>query len=134
MLGVRSERELTGPFWAAVEAGTLVRPVCGACGQSFFSPQAVCPHCQFSTWSYEPSSGLGEVYSHTTIHRSPAPEFEPPYVVADIEVEEGWRLFSWIVNCDPEEVYIGMPVGVCFVHGADGQLLPGFQPVEGLQS
>jgi uncharacterized OB-fold protein len=125
----RSERELTGPFWAAVDRGELVRPVCADCGRSFFSPQVVCPHCQSSAWAYEPSSGRGQVYSHTTIHRPPDPSFVAPYVVADIELEEGWRMFSWIVNCDPTEVAIGMDVEVSFTAGPEGSVLPAFQPV-----
>ena len=128
MTGTRSDRELTGPFWAAVDRSELVRPVCSACGASFFSPQLLCPTCQSPKWSYEPSAGTGHVYSHTTIHRPPSPEFEAPYVIADIEVDEGWRMFSWIVGCDPDHVHIDMAVQVSFVPGLDGQLLPAFEP------
>ena len=129
MTGVsRSERELTGPFWAGVERGELVRPVCSRCGNNFFSPQVVCPSCQSSDWSYEPSSGRGQVVSHTTVHRAPDPRFEPPYVVADVEVDEGWRLFTWIVDCDPDQGHIGQRVQVQFVRGVDGELIPAFAP------
>ena len=57
----------------------------------------------------------GAVVSHTTIHRPPDPRFEAPYVVADVEVDEGWRMFTWIVGCDPSEVSIGQRVEVCFM-------------------
>ena len=124
----RTERELTGPFWAAVNSRALVRPVCDDCGRSHFSPQLVCPWCQSGGWSYEPSSGVGTVYSHTTIHRPPDPSFEAPYVVADIELDEGWRMFSRIVGCEPSAVHIDMPVQVTFVAGPDEQLLPCFTP------
>ena len=124
----RADRTLTGPYWAAVERSELVRPVCGGCGKSHFSPQVVCPWCQSSEWSYQPSTGRGTVYSHTTIHRPPDPSFVAPYVVADIEMDEGWRLFSWIVGCEPEEVGIGMAVRVTFAPGIDGDLLPAFEP------
>jgi len=88
----------------------------------------VCPFCQSSNWSYEPSSGRGSIYSFTTIHRPPQPEFAAPYVVADIEMDEGWRLFSWITTCKPADVSIGMLVTVTFGTGIDGELLPLFQP------
>ena len=39
----RSLRPLTGEFWAAVDRGELVRPVCGDCGQSFFVPTVRLP-------------------------------------------------------------------------------------------
>lgn len=125
----RTERELTGPFWAAVDRGELVRPVCASCGHSFFSPQVVCPACQSAAWAYESSSGRGHVYSHTTIHRPPDPSFEAPYVVADVELDEGWRMFSRIVGCEPATVHIDMPVKVAFHAGPDGQLLPCFEPM-----
>ena len=124
----RADRELTGTYWAAVDEHRLVRPRCNACGRSHFSPQVVCPWCQSSDWRYEPSSGHGEVVSHTTVHRPPDPSFTAPYVVADVEVDEGWRLLTWIVDCDPAYVEIGMRVEVCFVPGADGETLPAFRP------
>ena len=126
----RSLRPLTGEFWAAVDREELVRPVCRDCGRSFFVPQFACPQCQSTNWAYEPSSGRGRVYSHTTIHRPPTPEFEAPYVLADVDVEEGWHLLTWIVDCEPEEVAIDMAVRVRFVTGPDGHRLPAFVPEE----
>jgi uncharacterized OB-fold protein len=124
----RSERELTGPYWAAVEQDRLVRPLCQGCGRSHFSPQVVCPWCQSADWRYEQSSGRGRVYSHTTVHRPPDATFEAPYVVADVEMEEGWRLFTWLVDCDATEPVIGMDVEVRFIDGPDGGRLPAFTP------
>lgn len=129
----RSLRPLTGEFWAAVDRGELVRPVCNDCGQSFFVPQFACPYCQSTNWDYQPSSGRGRVYSHTTVHRPPTPAFTAPYVMADVDVEEGWHLLTWIVDCDPGHVEIGMPVSVRFITGPDGHWLPAFAPDEAAQ-
>ena len=126
----RSQRPLTGEFWAAVDRGELVRPVCNDCGRSFFVPQFACPYCQSTRWAYEPSSGRGRVYSHTTVHRPPTPAFDAPYVLADVDVEEGWHLLTWIVHCEPDHVSINMPVSVRFVTGPDGHRLPAFAPDE----
>jgi uncharacterized protein len=124
----RSKRELTGPYWAAVDRGELVRPVCRSCDKSFFTPQVVCPGCQQGDWSYELSSGKGRVHSYSTVHRPPDPRFAPPLVIADVQMDEGWRLMTWIVECDPAEVEIDMRVVVRFVPGPDGELLPAFEP------
>lgn len=124
----RSERELTGPFWDAVDRNELVRPVCSQCDNNFFSPQVVCPACQSSDWRYETSSGRGQVVSHTTVHRAPDPRFDPPYVIADVEVDEGWRMFTWIVGCAPDQVHTGQRVRVEFVPGVDGEAVPAFTP------
>ena len=126
----RTQRPLTGEFWAAVDRDELVRPVCGACGHSFFVPQFACPRCQGTNWDYQPSSGRGRVYSHTTVHRPPTPAFAAPYVLADVDVEEGWHLLTWIVDCEPDEVSIDMAVKVRFVTGPDGHRLPAFAPEE----
>ena len=125
-----TQRPLTGEFWAAAERGWPVRPVCGDCGQSLFVPQFACPKCQCTNWAYVPSSGRGRVYSHTTIHRPPTPEFDAPYVLADVDIEEGWHLLTWIVGCAPEDVAIDMPVSVRCITGPDGHRLPAFAPDE----
>ena len=124
----RAGRALTGEFWAGVDRGELLRPVCGRCERSFFTPQVVCPFCGSGQWSYEPSAGLGAVYSFTVVHRPPEPAFEAPYVLAIVDVTEGWHLQTWIVDCPPDEVRIGMEVQVRFVAGPDGALLPAFAP------
>lgn len=126
----RSGRPLTGEFWAGVDRGELLRPVCGRCGRSFFTPQVVCPFCGGGQWRYEPSAGLGAVYSFTVVHRPPEPAFEAPYTLAIVEVTEGWSLLTWIVDCPPEEVRIGMDVQVRFTPGPDGALLPAFAPCD----
>ena len=124
----RADRALTGEFWAGVDRGELLRPVCRRCERSFFTPQVVCPRCGSEQWSYEPSAGLGVVYSFTVVHRPPEPAFEAPYVLAIVDVAEGWGLLTWIVDCPPGDVHIGMEVEVRFTPGPDGALLPAFAP------
>lgn len=127
----RADRALTGEFWAGVDRGELLRPVCGRCERSFFIPQVVCPLCGSEQWTYEPSAGLGVVYSFSVVHRPPEPTFEAPYTLAIVDVAEGWGLLTWIVGCAPDAVHIGMEVQVRFVAGPDGALLPAFAPSEG---
>ncbi|MCY4631494.1 MAG: OB-fold domain-containing protein [bacterium] len=124
----RADRALTGEFWSAVDRGVLLRPVCARCARSFFTPQVVCPHCCCEQWSYEPSEGRGTVYSFTVVHRPPEPSFEAPYVLAIVDVTEGWSLLTWIVDCPAGEVRVGMAVQVQFVPGPDGAPLPAFAP------
>lgn len=129
----RADRSLTGEFWAGVDRGELLRPVCGRCARSFFTPQVVCPYCGTEQWTYEPSAGRGVVYSFSVVHRPPEPAFEAPYTLAIVDVAEGWSLLTWIVDCPPGEVRIGMEVQVRFVAGPDGARLPAFAPSEGLE-
>jgi hypothetical protein len=82
---------------------------------------------------WAPASGRGEVYSYTTVFRPPTRDFQPdvPYVVAVVELTEGVRVISHIVDCPPDRVRIGMPVEVSFERVSDEIALPQFRPVDG---
>jgi hypothetical protein len=89
---------------------------CESCGRFFFPKRIVCPNCRRrgKVVPYQ-FSGKGRVFSYTVV-RSPPAGFEgfAPYIVALIELEEGPKVISQVVDCDPKEVRIGMPVEVCF--------------------
>src|SRR5207245_2583661 len=70
---------LTAGFWSAAARRELVRPVCRDCGRSFFTPQIACPRCLSENWAYETSCGRGVVYSSTTVHKAPSPDFSVPF-------------------------------------------------------
>lgn len=89
---------------------------CEICGRSFFPVRKICPHCRRAgKVEIVRFSGKGTVFSYTVIRQPPA-GFEPfaPYVIALVELDEGPRVISQVVDCDPEEVYIGMRVETCF--------------------
>jgi uncharacterized OB-fold protein len=76
------------------------------------------------------ASGRGTLYSYV-IHHRPVPGFTPPYSIAVVQLEEGPRMMTNIVNCPqtPEAIELDMPVEVVFTRIAEGVLLPQFQPV-----
>jgi uncharacterized OB-fold protein len=118
---------LTAPFWEAAARSTLVRQVCGACGQNFFTPRLACPNCLSESWSWEESSGRGRIYSFTVCHRAPVPGFSVPYVLAIVELDEGWSMLTNLVDGEPSEIDIGTQVQVAWLSVADGQTLPVFR-------
>jgi len=120
--------ELTQPFWDAAVRRVLVRPVCDVCRVSFFTPQVVCPACGSEAWSYEPSVGTGSVHTFTVVHRPPSPAFCAPYVLADVDVDDGWNLLTNIEGCDSEQVHVGMRVRVRWRQLDDRITLPVFGP------
>ncbi len=89
---------------------------CKTCDSYFFPPRLVCPNCrrkgQLEKHRFK---GLGKVHTFAIVRQAPE-EFkrQVPYVVAQIELDEGVRLTGQIVNCDPEDVEIGMRVRACF--------------------
>lgn len=101
---------------------------CGSCDNSIFFPRAICPHCgdaENLNW-YEPS-GKGTVYSTTVVRRKP--EHGGDYNVALIDLAEGPRMMSRVVDLQPEDVTIGMDVQARIVE-KDGAKLVVFAPVE----
>jgi uncharacterized OB-fold protein len=119
---------MTRPFWEAAARGQLVRPVCAECLTSFFVPQLACPQCHGESWTYEPSSGRGGITAFTVVYRAPTPDHIPPYVVAVVDLDEGWYMLSNIVGCPPDAVRIGQRVTVDFQRRGDGVVLPVFRP------
>lgn len=118
---------ITRPFWEAAARGKLVRPVCDQCGRNFFIPQLACPGCHSESWTYRESSGHGIVSTFTIVHRAPTDELDPPYVVAVIDLDEGWYMMTNIVDCPHESVSIGRPVTVDFRSRSSGVVLPVFR-------
>jgi uncharacterized OB-fold protein len=108
------------------------RPVCNTCGHNFFTPSLVCPECLSQDWSYRESHGRGVVYSHTTVFRGPDDSWPVPYVLAIIDVDEGWTMLSRLIVDPPDESVpgslIGVPVRVTFVpeDRAPHRMLPVF--------
>jgi uncharacterized OB-fold protein len=88
----------------------------------------MCPHCQSVEWDTVAASGRGTVYSFVVPHHPQVPAFEYPYVVALVELEEGTRLVSNVIDVDPADVSVGMPVEVRFVAVDDELTLPLFRP------
>jgi uncharacterized OB-fold protein len=80
-------------------------------------------------FEWRKSSGRGVVYSFTVVHRAPTPFFRDkvPYVVALIDLQEGVRMMSNIVGCDPAEVKIGDHVEVIFEDINEEITLPKFK-------
>ena len=104
--------EASRPFWEAAKRHELMLPRCRKCGQLFFYPRETCPVCLAADVDWEKASGRGRLYSFTVIHQPGNPVFTPetPYVYAMVQLEEGPRLISNLVDCRPEDAKVDMPV------------------------
>jgi uncharacterized OB-fold protein/acyl dehydratase len=115
-------------FWEGVDRGELLIQKCSSCGRLRHPPRPMCPNCQSLEWETVTASGKGEVFSFIIPHYPQVPFFEYPYVVAVIALEEGTRLISNVVDIDPGDVTVGMPVQLKFVAVDDELTLPLFAP------
>ena len=116
-------------FWEACARHELVLQKCGQCDRIRFYPRALCPACLSGDVRYLRASGRGRVYTFTVTHQNQAPGFrdELPYVMAYVELEEGPRILTNIVETPPHEVKIGMPVEVLFENVDEELAIPKFK-------
>jgi hypothetical protein len=119
-------------FWHGGEHGELRFLRCQNCGYYIHPPTPICPQCLSKDLRPEAVSGRAVVHTYTINHQAWGfPDFDPPYVIAIVELPEqaGLRLTTNIYNCEPEDVTIGMPVQVVFDQYED-VWLPMFEPAE----
>jgi uncharacterized OB-fold protein len=117
-------------YWDGARRHELLLQQCGACGKFRFYPRSICPYCMSDKFEWRKSAGRGTVYSFTVIHRAPSPVFRArvPYVLALIELEEGVRMMSNVIDCDLTQVRIGASVEVVFDDVSAEITLPKFRP------
>ncbi len=119
------------PFWEATAEGRLSLQRCSACDTVIWWPKAICPECSSFDLDRFDASGRGHVYSYTVVHRSVGGWNKvTPYVVAYVELEEGPRMMTNIVDCDPAAVAVDSPVRVVFNDTGEGSALPRFTLAE----
>ena len=128
----KPDRE-TRPFWEGAKQQKLLIQHCLDCGAYQFYPQAHCRGCLSDRLDWVESKGTGCVYSYSVVHRAPSAAFDKdaPYTVALIDLPEGCRMLSNVVEVGPEEVRIGMEVEVVFEEITPEISLPKFRPVQG---
>jgi uncharacterized protein len=109
-------------FWRGGRDGELRILRCQTCGYWIHPPSPVCPACLSTELAPEATSGRAVIHTFTVNHYPWIPGFDPPYVVAIVELPEqdGLRLTTNIVGVAPDEVRSGLPVRVTFEHHDDG--------------
>lgn len=116
-------------FWTSGADGHLRFLRCGSCGYWIHPPGPICPVCHSKALAPEAVAGTAVLHTYTVNRQAWLPGFDPPYVVAIVELpeQEGLRLTTNLVNCALDDVRIGMPVRVVFEQWED-VWLPLFEP------
>jgi uncharacterized protein len=116
------------PYWEGLTQGELRIQRCDTCSRHVFYPRSICPHCSSEKLSWITTTGKGTIYSYTIAHQAFGPYAdEVPFVVAIVELEEGVRMMTRIVDTPPEQVHIGAAVHVTFATISEEITLPYFQ-------
>jgi uncharacterized OB-fold protein len=121
---------LTQPFWAAAKERELRIQRCHACDTHLFYPRYLCTACGSDDLRWCLVSGRATVFTFTVARRPthPALADRVPYVIAVVELEEGPKLTTNLVDIDPEDVAIGLSVQATF-EDVDDVTLVQFRPV-----
>jgi uncharacterized OB-fold protein len=117
------------PFWDYTRTGELRVQRCAACGALRHPPRPMCARCHSLDVEWAPVSGRGTVFSYVVTHQPvhPALADRVPFATVLVELEEGPRLTSNLVDVPPGEITIGMPVEVVFERLDDEVTLPLFR-------
>jgi uncharacterized OB-fold protein len=140
-----NENELYRPYWEYARKREWRLQQCQTCGYFVHFPKPMCPRCSGSDLVWSRMSGKATVSSYIIVHhfarraedtfeseepRPPSAQFDEPYVVAQVtpQEQESVRVACNILECDRDDVYVGMPVEVTFQDVTPEWTLPQFKP------
>ena len=131
MMAQAQDRKIAAPpinpetqhFWDAASESKFLYKKCAACGEPHFYPRSHCPFCFSANTKWQEASGRGTVYTYSVMRRAPI-----PYAIAYVELAEGPRIMSNIVDCDLDAIRIGQPVRLVFKPSDGGPPVPMFAP------
>jgi len=121
--------KINQPYWEAAKQHKLVLQKCEQCGHYRYPSGESCPSCLSDDLKWVEVSGRGTIYSWTVFHHVYHPAFkdEVPYAVVAVELEEGPRIITRLVDCETENISIGLPVVVAFEDITNKTTLPMFR-------
>jgi len=115
------------PFYEACARGELTLQHCEPCDRFLFYPRTHCDHCHNPALEWQQVSGKGTIASYTVVRRAVSEAFTAPYVIALIDLVEGPRMMSQIVDTEPEALAVGQTLSVAFEAWSEDIKLPVFK-------
>jgi uncharacterized OB-fold protein len=112
----------TAEFWEAAADGRLLVQACRDCDALQFYPRGHCLRCFGSDVVWREVSGRATLHTYSVVHRTPSEEFaaDVPYVFAIVDLEEGVRMTSRVIDVEAVRVRCDMPLQVVFRKLEDG--------------
>ena len=124
--------EASKPFFDGANEGKLMLVKCSQCGTHRLPGRERCLDCWSTESEWTQASGKGKLYTYGIMHQKYHPAFakETPYNYALVELDEGPRLVTNIVDCEPDDMKTDMPVEAVFDHVSDEATLIRFRPAD----
>ncbi|MFI7010411.1 Zn-ribbon domain-containing OB-fold protein [Streptomyces sp. NPDC050145] len=119
----------TRPFWDAAAEGRLLLRHCAACDRVHHYPREFCPYCWSEDGSWREASGRATLYTWSVVHRNDLPPFaaRTPYFAAVVDLAEGPRMMTEVVECAEADLRVGMELEAAF-----RDTVPVFRPSSGV--
>lgn len=120
----------TQAFWDGTRNGKLLIQSCSACSARIFFPRKQCPECWSTDLGWQEASGKATIYAFSVTYEGVEAVFREdlPIILAWVDLPEGIRMQTNIIDCDPDDVHIGQEVEVVFKNVTDDITLPYFRP------
>ena len=121
---------LTRPYWEGARTSKLKIQSCSSCALLWHPPSPGCPDCGSPDFEWQDASGSGSVHSFVIVREAAHAAIEDrlPLVVALVRLAEGPLVITNIVGCEPEEVFVEMPLQLEFEPLTSEIALPQFRP------
>jgi uncharacterized protein len=117
-------------FWDAAKEERLLIKHCLDCGEYTYYPRPFCPKCWSPNLEWHEASGNATLYTWSVIYSNDQPPFRDrvPYVAAIVDLEEGPRMITNVVDTEFDDLEIGMALTVVFRPISDDFTIPVFIP------
>lgn len=117
------------PFWDAAKEHRFLIARCRSCRHAHHYPRPFCPFCWSEDVVWEDASGRATLYTYSTVYVNDLYPFREklPYVAAVVDLEEGPRVMTRLVDVEESELHVGMPVVVDFEQLTDDLTVPVFR-------
>ena len=106
-------------YWQAADEGRLLVKRCTSCGEHHHYPREICPFCGSDATEWQPATGLGRVYTFSTMG-----EGDAAYTLAYVTLDEGPTMLTNLVG--PGPYACDQRVRVQFLPSAGGHAVPVF--------
>ena len=116
------------PYCEGLMQGELRIQRCSSCSKTVFYPRSICPHCFSDQLTWIVASGKGKIYSYTVVHQAFGPfAADIPFTIAIVELEEGIRMMTRIIDAPREHIAVEAEVRVTFEVVGEDLTLPYFR-------
>jgi uncharacterized protein len=118
------------PFWDSLKQRNIKVQRCTSCQKFRHIPKEICAECYSTSFSWEPVSGRGVIYTYTIVHRAPTPAYQAaaPYALVHVAMDEGFRMVGSMTGIPPESVAIGAAVTIVYTDLSPEWTIVEFEP------